>query len=114
MRSNEFQEWVKFLAETIGISGIPAMIVTYDGGGEKSELIIGPGNIGRVRHGIGRGVSGDALCHQPEEMNSNDLWLVKFSSGCFQIGFAQCHAKAASFAVGDHMLVNFADWQNID
>ena len=42
------QEWVKFLAETIGISGIPAMIVTYDGGGEKSELIIGPGNISRV------------------------------------------------------------------
>tara|TARA_B100001175_G_C19351120_1_gene562372 strand:+ start:405 stop:830 length:426 start_codon:yes stop_codon:yes gene_type:complete len=42
------QEWVKFLGETIGISGIPAMIVTYDGGGEKSELIIGPGDIGRV------------------------------------------------------------------
>ena len=42
------QEWVKFLAETIGISGIPAMIVPYDGGGEKSELIIGPGNISRV------------------------------------------------------------------
>ena len=42
------QEWVKFVAETIGISGIPAMIITYDGGGEKSELITGPGQIGKV------------------------------------------------------------------
>ena len=42
------QEWVKFVAETVGISGIPAMIVTYDGGGEKSELITGPGEIGKV------------------------------------------------------------------
>lgn len=42
------QEWVKFVAETVGISGIPAMIVTYDGGGDKSELIIGPGEIGKT------------------------------------------------------------------
>ncbi len=42
------QEWVKFIAETVGISGIPAMIVTYDGGGDKSELITGAGEIGKV------------------------------------------------------------------
>ena len=42
------QEWVKFLAETVGISGIPAMIVTYDDGGEKSELITGAGEIGKI------------------------------------------------------------------
>lgn len=42
------QEWVKFLAEYVGIDGIPTMILTYDGGGEKSELITGPGEIGKV------------------------------------------------------------------
>ena len=42
------QEWVKFVAETVGVSGIPAMIVTYDDGGEKSELITGAGEIGKV------------------------------------------------------------------
>jgi len=42
------QEWVRFLAKTVGISGIPAMILTYDGGGNKSELITGAGEIGRA------------------------------------------------------------------
>ncbi len=42
------QEWVKFVASSVGISGIPAMIVTYDGGGSKSELITGAGEIGRA------------------------------------------------------------------
>ena len=42
------QEWVKFLCEYIGIQQIPSMIITYDGGGEKSELITGPGEIGKV------------------------------------------------------------------
>ena len=42
------QEWVRFLAKTVGISDIPAMILTYDGGGEKSELITGAGEIGKV------------------------------------------------------------------
>ena len=42
------QEWVRFLAKTVGISGIPAMILTYDGGGEKSELITGAGEICRI------------------------------------------------------------------
>lgn len=42
------QEWVKFLSGATGIEQIPSMIVTYDDGGEKSELITGPGEIGRI------------------------------------------------------------------
>ena len=45
---NVDEEWVKFLGEYIGIDKIPTMVVTYDGGGDKSELIIGPGEIGKV------------------------------------------------------------------
>ncbi len=42
------QEWVKFVAETVGIEGIPAMIVTYDDGGEDSSLVTGAGEIGKI------------------------------------------------------------------
>jgi thiol-disulfide isomerase/thioredoxin len=42
------QKWVKFVAETVGVEGVPAMIVTYDAGGVNSKLITGAGEIGKV------------------------------------------------------------------
>lgn len=42
------ENWVRFIANTLGISSIPAMIVDNDNGNTISPIYVGPGEIGKV------------------------------------------------------------------
>lgn len=44
---NFHEEWVNFIAQHIGISAVPAMIVDKDGGETISQIYIGSGEIGK-------------------------------------------------------------------
>ena len=44
---NFHEEWVNFVAQHVGITALPAMIIDKDSGKTKSHIYIGPGEIGR-------------------------------------------------------------------
>ena len=45
---NMDERWVGYVAKQLGISAIPAGIVTNDGGETKTDIFYGPGNIFRI------------------------------------------------------------------
>ena len=44
---NFHEEWVNFIAQHIGVSAVPAMIIDKDGGETISQIYIGSGEIGK-------------------------------------------------------------------
>lgn len=44
---NFHEEWVNFVAQHVGITALPAMIIDKDSGKTKSPIYVGPGEIGR-------------------------------------------------------------------
>ena len=44
---NFHEDWVNFIAQHIGITAVPAMIIDKDNGKTKSKIFVGPGEIGR-------------------------------------------------------------------
>jgi thiol-disulfide isomerase/thioredoxin len=45
---NFHEKWVNFIAQTIGINAVPAMIIDKDRGKTISEVYVGSGEIGKV------------------------------------------------------------------
>lgn len=45
---NFHEKWVNFIAQTIGINAVPAMIIDKDRGKTISEIYVGSGEIGKV------------------------------------------------------------------
>ena len=44
---NFHEEWVNLIAQYIGITAVPSMIIDKDGGKTISPIFVGPGEIGR-------------------------------------------------------------------
>ena len=44
---NLHEEWVNLIAQYIGITAVPSMIIDKDNGKTKSPIYVGPGEIGR-------------------------------------------------------------------
>ena len=44
---NFHEEWVNFIAQHIGITAVPSMIIDKNNGKTKSPIFVGPGEIGR-------------------------------------------------------------------
>ena len=44
---NYHEEWVNLIAEYVGITAVPSMIIDKDKGKTKSLIYVGPGEIGR-------------------------------------------------------------------
>ena len=44
---NFHEEWVNLIAQYIGITAVPSMIIDKDNGKTKSPIYVGPGEIGR-------------------------------------------------------------------
>ena len=45
---NYHEEWVNFIAQHVGISAVPTMIIDKDGGKTPSPLFVGVGEIGKA------------------------------------------------------------------
>ena len=48
IKLNFHDDWVKFIANYIGVEAVPSMIVDKDGGVTISPIYIGSGEIGKV------------------------------------------------------------------
>ena len=44
---NFHEDWVNFVANHIGVTAVPSMIIDKDGGNTISQIYVGPGEIGR-------------------------------------------------------------------
>ena len=44
---NYHEEWANFIAQYVGITAVPSMIIDKDNGKTKSPIYIGPGEIGK-------------------------------------------------------------------
>ena len=44
---NFHEDWVNFIAQHVGVSAVPAMIIDKNGGETISQIYVGPGEIGK-------------------------------------------------------------------